>query len=1261
MENYHVIELVGEGSFGRVYKGRRKHTGQITAMKFITKKGKSEKDIKSLRQEIEILRNLRHENIIHMLDTFETKEEFCVVMEFAQVQLIAKQLVRALHYLHSHRIIHRDMKPQNILIGAHGQVKLCDFGFARAMSCNTMVLTSIKGTPLYMAPELVQEQPYNHTVDLWSLGVILYELYVGQPPFYTNSIYSLIHHIVKDPVKYPDTMSTHFKSFLKGLLNKTPSQRLGWPQLLTHPFVIESDAEIKQRETMLAADKLRRAPAVSPAIAPASEKEEKPTPTKAISTPRTTPIPDQRMEQPATPDAHQARTGKENHQHQANGNTPHANMHTPRATLAAPQDLQVTGTSVRPAAGTPVPPALPIGPNPGLAAFGIKGAGNNSTPQKLAMPVRAAPEPPREPPRAQDQASPVPTARPKDAPEVSPRRESVASTGPAVAQPQPFQREEQLSLTPAGAEALANEVGAVRRLVSAANVTMDATMPSTSRPEQARAALRIISNVLRHVPKQRRSGDAAALEIDIINVVRKYLSSRQMDLEPLAEAVSALRQGGRLSDREVSAFLALFRQLSAVVGKVQDESAANRVRTDTYGVFLEAMLNPVDTNSARQETLLFYDCVFNSARWILAQQLFANGVPQHASSLIAAAEKSSAKPTTAQYMALKLLDSILQVMKHDATCALVVAELASSIVETNALAFIASELNGSDSQMAASLLLMLSQTPNDSICRGFITNERCLLNIWACLESKASIDVKSMLAAVIANVTAVARILTPAADIKVTSSRVQALISLLMVHQQHPIAAMPAASALGQLLSWHPSLGQAVIALAPTIPHVLTSLLRVNTSKSEQSRRLELLGTNGLCDGVTLSTLHLARYCARAMAAAGLPDALLLVVAQYSSVTKSGALSPSGLVWALSALQAIITGNPEAVSFVARESAAKSLVQVLERSISAPGASAQEQAASTQAVGAVALLLQAPLTLQGLPDGVALKAAQQVVVDSNVVALLVRWMEGNEVGTEWQAVMGVMSRLSLGWTQCARQFIDCNGLLPANLGKMLHASNHSAILVDALLILSQLARASKDNYDALARSQPYQPIRQLLAHPDAGVRARACNLVGNMCRHTAQFYPALMSELLLPLYDALRPAIPCLVALLSDGEEKTRANAAGALGNLVRNSGVLCKDLLHAGAVTALFELVADPRNASPPSKQEGGGAQQQQQQGDGGGQSPLKIALFSLGNMCAHRECRDHLLGLGFRSVMARIALWPDPVTQKYVARIQHKLQTAS
>ena len=225
------------------------------AVKLIPKTGKNEKEVLSLRQEIDILCKLRHPNIIEMIDAFETKTDFCVVTEFAQGELfqileddqslsedvvrsIAIQLVDALQYLHSNRIIHRDMKPQNILIAANGTVKLCDFGFARAMSTATLVLTSIKGTPLYMAPELVQEQPYTHSVDLWSLGVILYELFVGQPPFYTTSIYALVKQIVKDPVKLPHSMSSDFKSFLAGLLEKQPSRRLDWPALAHHPFLL---------------------------------------------------------------------------------------------------------------------------------------------------------------------------------------------------------------------------------------------------------------------------------------------------------------------------------------------------------------------------------------------------------------------------------------------------------------------------------------------------------------------------------------------------------------------------------------------------------------------------------------------------------------------------------------------------------------------------------------------------------------------------------------------------------------------------------------------------------------------------------------------------------------------------------------------------------------------------------------------------------------------------------------------------------------
>uniref|UniRef100_A0A8C9EUI2 non-specific serine/threonine protein kinase n=1 Tax=Pavo cristatus TaxID=9049 RepID=A0A8C9EUI2_PAVCR len=254
MERYHVLEVIGEGSFGRVYKGRRRCSAQVVALKFIPKVGRSEKELKNLQREIEIMRGLHHPNIIQMLDSFETDKEVVVVTDYAegelfqileddgslpedQVQTIAAQLVSALYYLHSHRILHRDMKPQNILLGKDGVIKLCDFGFARAMSIHTMVLTSIKGTPLYMSPELVEERPYDHTADLWSVGCILYELFMGTPPFYTSSIFQLVSLIVKDPVKWPKAISPAFKSFLQGLLMKDPRQRLSWPELLSHPFV----------------------------------------------------------------------------------------------------------------------------------------------------------------------------------------------------------------------------------------------------------------------------------------------------------------------------------------------------------------------------------------------------------------------------------------------------------------------------------------------------------------------------------------------------------------------------------------------------------------------------------------------------------------------------------------------------------------------------------------------------------------------------------------------------------------------------------------------------------------------------------------------------------------------------------------------------------------------------------------------------------------------------------------------------------------
>ncbi|XP_043269140.1 serine/threonine-protein kinase fused isoform X2 [Venturia canescens] len=131
----------------------------------------------------------------------------------------------------------RDLKPQNILLEANGVAKLCDFGFARSMSTGTHVVTSIKGTPLYMAPELIEVCPYDHNADLWSLGCIIYELIVGTPPFQATSILHLVRLIRYETVKWPEFISPSCKSFLQGLLQKDSSQRLTWPELLDHPFV----------------------------------------------------------------------------------------------------------------------------------------------------------------------------------------------------------------------------------------------------------------------------------------------------------------------------------------------------------------------------------------------------------------------------------------------------------------------------------------------------------------------------------------------------------------------------------------------------------------------------------------------------------------------------------------------------------------------------------------------------------------------------------------------------------------------------------------------------------------------------------------------------------------------------------------------------------------------------------------------------------------------------------------------------------------
>lgn len=155
---------------------------------------------------------------------------------------ISFDLISALYYLHSHRILHRDLKPPNILLHAHEnfyKAKLCDFGLARNMTTGTQILTSVKGTPLYMAPEVLRmdARGYGYKADLWSLGCIIFEMLAGESPFSTTTIIQLVERLKSNHIKWPTFLTGTFKCFLKRLLILAPELRMEWSEILSHEFV----------------------------------------------------------------------------------------------------------------------------------------------------------------------------------------------------------------------------------------------------------------------------------------------------------------------------------------------------------------------------------------------------------------------------------------------------------------------------------------------------------------------------------------------------------------------------------------------------------------------------------------------------------------------------------------------------------------------------------------------------------------------------------------------------------------------------------------------------------------------------------------------------------------------------------------------------------------------------------------------------------------------------------------------------------------
>ncbi|XP_054805814.1 mitogen-activated protein kinase kinase kinase NPK1 [Prosopis cineraria] len=259
-------ELIGCGAFGRVYMGMNLDSGELIAVKQVliaargASKEKTQAHILELEEEVKLLKNLKHPNIVRYLGTAREEDSLNILLEFVPggsissllgkfgsfpesvIKMYTKQLLLGLEYLHKNGIIHRDIKGANILVDNKGCIKLADFGASKkVVELATMNgAKSMKGTPYWMAPEVILQTGHSFSADIWSVGCTVIEMATGKPPWSEQfqEVAALFHiGTTKSHPPIPDHLSVEAKDFLLNCLQKEPDLRPSASDLLQHPFV----------------------------------------------------------------------------------------------------------------------------------------------------------------------------------------------------------------------------------------------------------------------------------------------------------------------------------------------------------------------------------------------------------------------------------------------------------------------------------------------------------------------------------------------------------------------------------------------------------------------------------------------------------------------------------------------------------------------------------------------------------------------------------------------------------------------------------------------------------------------------------------------------------------------------------------------------------------------------------------------------------------------------------------------------------------